>query len=68
MPFPWTRYWRRAGAVFVLVLVVSLALSAIISGGRLSLNGLLIAIVDSLVLAVVLAFPLTQPIYRGPRR
>lgn len=68
MPFPWARYWRRAGVVFVLVLVVSLALSAIVGGGRLSLNGLLIAVVDSLVLAVVLAFPLTQPIYRGPRR
>lgn len=68
MPFPWRRYWRRVGVIFVAALLVSIAVTAVINGGHVALQSLLIALVDSVVLAVVVAFPLTQPIYRGPRR
>ena len=68
MPFPWSRYWRRVGALFVVVLLVSLAAALALNDGRPSLEAVLVTVVDSVVLAVVAAFPLTQRIYRGPRR
>ena len=68
MPFPWRRYWRLAGILFVVALVLSLIAAAVFGSGRLALETVAIAIVDSAVLAVVAAFPLTQSIYRGPRR
>ena len=68
MPFPWSRYWRRVGALFVVLLLVSLAATFALNEGRLGLEAVLVAVVDSLALAVVAAFPLTQRIYRGPRR
>jgi hypothetical protein len=68
MPFPWSRYWRRVGVLFVVVLVVSFAAALALNGGRLGLETVLVTVVDSVVLAIVAAFPLTQRIYRGPRR
>jgi len=68
MPFPWSRYWRRVGALFVVVLLVSLAAALALNDGRLGLEAVLVTVVDSVMLAVVAAFPLTQRIYRGPRR
>ncbi|HKC72606.1 MAG TPA: hypothetical protein VKF37_00170 [Chloroflexota bacterium] len=68
MPFPWSRYWRRVGALFVVVLLVSLAAALALNEGRLGLEAVLVTVVDSVMLAVVAAFPLTQRIYRGPRR
>ena len=68
MPFPWSRYWRRVGALFVVVLLVSLAAALALNDGRLGPETVLVTVVDSVVLAVVAAFPLTQRIYRGPRR
>jgi hypothetical protein len=68
MPFPWSRYWRRVGALFVVLLLVSLAAALALNEGRLGLEAVLVTVVDSVVLAVVAAFPLTQRIYRGPRR
>lgn len=68
MPFPWSRYWRRVGAVFVVAFIISLIAMARFNGGRLEVEVVLTAIVDSIVLAVVVAFPLTQRIYRGPRQ
>jgi hypothetical protein len=68
MPFPWSRYWRRVGALFVVVLLVSLAAALALNEGRLGLEAVLVTVVDSVVLAVVAAFPLTQRIHRGPRR
>jgi hypothetical protein len=68
MPFPWSRYWRRVGALFVVVLLVSLAAALALNEGRLGLESVLVTVVDSAALAVVAAFPLTQRIYRGPRR
>lgn len=68
MAFPWRRYWLRVGLIFVVALVLSLAAAVGLNGGRLNLEALLVALVDSAVLAVVVAFPLTQRIYRGPRR
>jgi hypothetical protein len=68
MPFPWRRYWRLVGILFVVALVLSLVVAALYASGRLALESVVIAIVDSAVLAVVAAFPLTQSIYRGPRR
>jgi hypothetical protein len=68
MRFPWRRYWRLAGILFVVALVLSLIVAAIYGSGRLALETVAIAIVDSAVLAVVAAFPLTQSVYRGPRR
>jgi hypothetical protein len=68
MPFPWSRYWRRVGVVFVVVLLLSLAAALALNDGRPSLEAVLVAVVDSVVLAIVAAFPLTQRIYRGPRR
>ena len=67
MPFPWPRFWRRVAVIFVIALVVSLVVSANIGHGGLDVFGILVAVVDSAVLAVVLAFPLTQRVYRGPR-
>ena len=68
MPFPWSRYWRRVGVVFVVVLLLSLAAALALNDGRPGLEAVLVAVVDSAVLALVAAFPLTQRIYRGPRR
>jgi hypothetical protein len=68
MPFPWSRYWRRVGVLFVVVLLVSLAAALALNDGRLGLETVLVTVVDSVVLAIVAAFPLTQRIYRGPRR
>ncbi len=68
MPFPWARYWRYVGVVFVAALALTLVLSLLIAGGRLGGETLLIAVVDSAVLAVVIGFPLTQRVYRGPRQ
>lgn len=68
MPFPWRRYWRFVGLLFVVALLLSLLAAVVYSGGRLSVEPILIAIVDSAVLAIVLAFPCTQAINRGPRR
>jgi hypothetical protein len=68
MPFPWSRYWRRVGALFAVVLLLSLAAALALNGGRLGLETVLVTVVDSVVLAIVAAFPLTQRIYRGPRR
>ncbi len=68
MPFPWTRYLRFAGAIFVVALVVSFVVGAAVTGGHISANSAFIAVVDSAVLAVVAAFPLTQRISSGPRR
>ena len=68
MPFPWRRYWRLVGILFVVALVLSLVAAAVLGSGRLALETVAIAIVDSAVLAVVAAFPLTQSIYRGPWR
>ena len=68
MPFPWSRYWRRVGALFVVLLLVSLAAALALNEGRLGLETVLVTVVDSAALAVVAAFPLTQRIYRGPRR
>ena len=68
MPFPWSRYWRRVGVLFVVVLLLSLAAALALNDGRPGLEAVLVAVVDSVVLAVVAAFPLTQRIYRGPRR
>ena len=68
MPFPWSRYWRRVGALFVVVLLMSLAAALALNDGRLGLEAVLVTVVDSAALAVVAAFPLTQRIYRGPRR
>jgi hypothetical protein len=68
MQFPWARYWRRVGAIFVLALLLSLVAALALNGGRLGLDTVLVAVVDSVVLAIVAAFPLTQRIYRGPRR
>lgn len=68
MPFPWPRFWRRVAVIFVIALVISLVASAAIGHGSLDLFGILVAVVDSAVLAVVLAFPLTQRVYHGPRR
>ena len=68
MPFPWSRYWRRVGALVVVVLPVSLAAALALNDGRLGLETVLVTVVDSVALAVVAAFPLTQRIYRGPRR
>ena len=68
MPFPWSRYWRRVGGLFVVVLLVSLAAALALNAGRLDPEAVLVTVVDSVVLAVVAAFPLTQRIYRGPRR
>ncbi len=68
MSFPWPRFWRRVAVIFVIALALSLAVSAGISHGSLDLFGILVAVVDSAVLAIVLAFPLTQRVYHGPRR
>ena len=68
MPFPWRRYWRRVGVIFIAAMLISIVVTAVIHDGRIALDSLFIAVVDSVVLAVVVAFPLTQPIYRGPRR
>ena len=68
MPFPWSRYWRRVGALFVVVLLLSLAAALALNDGRLGLETVLVTVVDSVALAVVAAFQLTQRIYRGPRR
>ena len=68
MPFPWSRYWRRVGVLFVVVLLLSLAAALALNDGRPGLEAVLVAVVDSAVLALVAAFPLTQRIYRGPRR
>jgi hypothetical protein len=68
MPFPWSRYWRRVGALFVVVLLVSLAAALTLNEGRLGLEAVLVTVVDSVMLAVVAAIPLTQRIYRGTRR
>jgi hypothetical protein len=55
MPFPWSRYWRRVGALFVVVLLLSLAAALALNGGRPGLEAVLVAVVDSMVLAVVAA-------------
>jgi hypothetical protein len=68
MPFPWSRYWRRVGVLFVVLLLVSLAAALALNEGRLGLETVLVTVVDSAALAVIAAFPLTQRIYRGPRR
>ncbi len=68
MPFPWPRFWRRVAVIFVIALVISLIASVAIGHGSLDSLGILVAVVDSAVLAVVLAFPLTQRVYHGPRR
>ncbi len=68
MPFPWPRFWRRVAVIFVIALVISFVASAAIGHGSLDSFGILVSIVDSAVLAVVLAFPLTQRVYHGPRR
>lgn len=67
MPFPWARYRRRVALVFAVALVISLLVMAGTNDGRIDGVSVLIAIVDSAVLAVVVAFPLSQRIYRGPR-
>ncbi len=66
MPFPWARYWRRVGVIFVIALIVSLLLTAVLNGGRVDTGTVLVSATDSIVLAVILAFPFTQRIYRGP--
>jgi hypothetical protein len=43
-------------------------LAAGLNNGRIGLDAALVAVIDSIVLSVVAAFPLTQRIYRGPRR
>ena len=68
MPFPWPRYLRRLGVLFVLCLAASLLLAAGLNNGRIGSDAALVAIIDSIVLSIVAAFPLTQRIYRGPRR
>jgi len=67
MPFPWARYRRRVALVFVVALAISLLVMAGANDGRVDGVTVLVAIVDSAVLAVVVAFPLSQRIYRGPR-
>ncbi len=67
MPFPWRRYRRWAGIVFVVSLLVSLVFAAMINGGRIDGFSVLVAAVDSVVLATIMAFPLTQSARRGPR-
>lgn len=67
MPFPWRRYWRIAAILFAVALVLSLVAANAFGRGHLAQESVLIAVVDSAVLAVVVAFPLTQSIYRGPR-
>ncbi len=66
MPFPWARYWRRVGVIFVIALIASLLLTAVLNGGRVDAGTILVSATDSIVLAVILAFPFTQRIYRGP--
>ena len=68
MPFPWSRFWRRVAVIFVVALAISLLVTASLNGGRLDSQTILVSVVDSLVLAAALAFPLTQRVYRGPRR
>ena len=53
MPFPWSRYWRRVGALFVVALLVSLAATLVLNEGRLGLDAVLVAVVDSVALAIV---------------
>lgn len=67
MSFPWRRFWRRVAVVFVVALAFSLVVATALANGRLSAATAVVAVVDSAVLAIVLAFPLTQRIYRGPR-
>ena len=66
MPFPWSRYWRRVGVLFVVVLVVSFAAALALNDGRLGLETVLVTVVDSVLLAIVAAFQLTKRIYGGP--
>jgi multidrug efflux pump subunit AcrB len=68
VPFPWPRFWRRAAIIFVVALAISLVLTASFNGGRLSAETIVMSVVDSAVLGAALAFPLTQRVYRGPRR
>lgn len=68
MRFPWRRYWRRVGVIFVIAVIVSIAATVLINDGHVVPQSLVAAVIDSVVLAIVAAFPLTQPIYRGPRR
>lgn len=68
MPFPWSRYWRRVGVVFVIAFIISLITMARFDGGHVEAEVILVAIVDSVVVAVVAAFPLTRRVYRGPRQ
>lgn len=65
MPFPWARYWRRVGVLFVVALILSLIAMFYFNHGRVELIVVLTALVDSIVLAVVVAFPLTQRIPRS---
>jgi len=66
MPFPWARYWRRVGVIFVIALIASLLLTVVLNGGHVDAGTILVSTTDSVVLAVILAFPFTQRIYRGP--
>jgi hypothetical protein len=65
MPFTWARYWRRVGVIFVVALALSLVVMAYFNHGRVEPIVVLTALVDSIVLAVVVAFPLTQRIPRS---
>lgn len=68
MPFPWSRYWRRVAIVLVIALAASFVVMLLVNNGRLSLQSVGVACVDSAVLAIVAAFPLTQRIDHRPRR
>ena len=63
--FPRRAYLQRVALLFMLIFALSLALP-LITGGTFSAFGLAIAFVDSLVLAIIVAFPLTRKIRRGP--
>ena len=65
MPFPWARYWRRVGVIFIVALVLSLIAMIFFSHGHVEPIVVLTALVDSIVLAVIVAFPLTQRIPRS---
>ena len=68
MSFPWSRYLRRVGVIFVIAFIISLIAMARFDGGHVETEVVLVAVVDSIVLAIVVAFPLTQRVYRGPRQ
>lgn len=64
MLFPWGRYWRRVGVIWVIAFVVALAFGATVTRS-IDAGSVLIAAVNAIVLAVIVAFPLTRKIYRG---